>query len=186
MPWIFTLLSPIIAFHYLYPFVSHWNCYRLLVWHHCNDPPSNSSAIPRQPMLRHPFSNSMHPPNRQNQIVTFWVANENLEDLKSTPDPAQYICKRLGVTNPLERLRKVILTYNICIAIINILLYKIWRPVDQFLLVVETPNLPPLILLLSHYNPPTLRLQIRPNGYWWCNWLTLWRIRHIKMISPTR
>ena len=73
------------------------------------------------------------------------------------PEPAQCICKQFGCYKSIETLCKDVPASNICIWIINILLHKIWRPVNHVLLFIETPNLPPSILLLSYYNPPTLR-----------------------------
>ena len=88
-----------------------------------------------------------------------------------------------GVANSSKQCAKTSPTSNICIAIMNILLHKIWRLVDHVLIVVEAPNLYPSTLLHSHYNPPNLR---------WMPRIPVWKFRdrasilHYKLFCELR
>ena len=65
---------------------------------------SNSSTIPRQPMLRHPFSNLMHPIVKIELFVL--SGHEHLVATKSTPEPAQCIHKQFGCCKSIETMCK--------------------------------------------------------------------------------
>jgi len=83
--------------------------------------------------------------------------HEHLVATKSTPEPAQCICKQFRCCKSIETLCTGIHTSNICIAIMNISLHEFWSLVAPLLLVLEAPNLPQSNLLPSHYNPPNQR-----------------------------
>ena len=49
------------------------------------------------------FHASPHP---QNQIIAFYEANQHPKDLKSTPEPAQCLCKQFSVAKSIETMCK--------------------------------------------------------------------------------